>query len=123
MVIGTTTGNNRAEKFKSVFSLSKYLLCCNSPWRSGMHEKCQQWSFCSHRQIVSTFPSRRYWFQCFRKGKKATCPGGGQLTEDRIIDSSILQIAFTIDNMPIFSHMQLEIFISHAEELAGFYKW
>ena len=58
----------------------------------------------------------------FQKRKKAPCPGGGQLIEDRIIDPSILQKAFTIDNMPIFNYMQLEILISHSQELADFYK-
>lgn len=58
----------------------------------------------------------------FQKRKKATCPRGGQLIGDRIVDPSILQRAFTIDNIPVFNHMQLEMFISHSQELADFYK-
>lgn len=58
----------------------------------------------------------------FQKRRKATYPGGGQLTEGRITGPSILQRAFTIDNIPIFNYMQLEIFISHSQELADFYK-
>lgn len=72
-------------------------------------------------QTISAYSSlREILIPVFQKRKKATCPGGGQLIEDRIIDPSILQRAFTIDNTPIFHYMPLEMFISHSEELADF---